>query len=207
MCHNSGHIWICHRRNNSAPGNISVWGEIQVRGSVILWARVCVYVRVRACQPPHTLAVKWKKSSAALFCHFSLSVLFSLSLSFYSPYSDSKPCCVLSNSVAMVTVKLWFLLVACWSCHLSCRRGVWQTSRVVVDGQAPLEQHPPSRQNRFAPSRSQIKSFLERTLQPLGNHSFSIWAQPGSRRMQELAIWQMKQQVGSILLRLLLGQR
>lgn len=106
MCHNSCHIWICHRRNNSAPGNISVRGEIQVRGSVFLWARMCVYVSVRACQPPHTLAVKWKKSSAALFCHFSLSVLFSLSLSFTVHILTANP------AVCSLTQLPW----SQWSC-------------------------------------------------------------------------------------------
>ncbi len=125
MCHISRHIWICHRRNNSAVGDISARGEIQVISSVFVCISVCECAR----QPPHTLAVEWKKSSAALFFHFPAQCC-SLCLSFSSPHFDSKPCCALSNSVAMVTVKLWFLLVALWSCHLSCQRWIWLTCGV-----------------------------------------------------------------------------
>lgn len=156
---------------------------------------------------PHTLWF-WNERSPQL--HYSSTHrLCSLRLSFFSPHYDSKAYSALPNLVAMVTVKLWSLLVALWSCHLSCQRGIWLTCGVFFssvaarrgmscfDGRALSEEHPSGRQNRFTGSRfKQIAALRAFYTRHDSNHSFSM-RRPGRRSTQELATWQTKQQVGS----------
>lgn len=106
--------------------------------------------------------------------------LFLLTLSFSSPHTDSQPRWALSNMVAMVTVKFRFFFWACYTLELPfiLSGRLWLTAGEEVDGQAPTELHPSSRQNGFAPRGFQIqvdcsfKGFLDKTCHQPGNHSF-----------------------------------